>query len=368
MAIVAPKGHAKSPALGLPLRPIDHRQSKAHKQYAQDMKSWMAKLENCDPKSKNSVRLEKPEPPRYYFITGATEEGVRSNLLENQFSGFPGHVLNVKDELNALFSGMNQYKQSGGSEKEFYLTAYDGSTIVITNKSEKFVITDATMSIVGGIQPKIFKSAFSGDNVDNGLFDRFLFAVNEGFPKNINPFNEVSYECLEEYKNCIYNLMDAKVIPIYEFEKESKEVVLKYNDIIYLIGKKHGTTAFAKWRTNYFKLILNLVVLWNEDSVKPWICEKAGELILFYINEFIKSVDINLRSPEEQCKQDIRDYMSHNAMVTHTDLKRMHRDVNKGDFIKIIKDLEEEKVLIIESKEGDVGRKATIYESLIHES
>jgi hypothetical protein len=95
----------------------------------------------------------------------------------------PRGVLYVRDELAALFDGMNQYRGGKGADRAFWLEAVDGGQYEQIRKddSKSARVSHHLISIVGTIQPETARKALLGDpsQVTSGLVPRFQFVTLE---------------------------------------------------------------------------------------------------------------------------------------------------------------------------------------------
>ena len=108
--------------------------------------------------------------PRLY-ASDATIERL-AVLLQARPSG----ITMICDELAGLFLNMGRY--SNGSDREFWLEAYNGGHYVVERQGRAPVALDHLLiGMTGGFQPDKLARSFEGD--DDGLYARVLF----GWPK-----------------------------------------------------------------------------------------------------------------------------------------------------------------------------------------
>ena len=82
-------------------------------------------------------------------------------------------MLLIGDELAGLFLNMSRY--SNGSDREFWLEAWNGGSYVVERMSREPIMVDHLLvGVVGGLQPDKLARSFSGDH--DGLYARVLFA------------------------------------------------------------------------------------------------------------------------------------------------------------------------------------------------
>ena len=155
-------GAGKSPPLRLLMHVLYEAQGKANESYQLQLKDW-----EMQP---SRDRGDPPPPPRGYYATDLTLEGLRMD-----HSGHGGKIC-LLDELSSFFSGQNQYKKKG-SDRETWLMLFDGAPARIVRAKGSVTLTGARISLYGGIQPEIWKKCFSYENglyLVDGTIYRFL--------------------------------------------------------------------------------------------------------------------------------------------------------------------------------------------------
>jgi hypothetical protein len=187
--VVAHSGDRKSPGLDVTVRALDRIEEntsdaisaarlahEARRQNAREAaKEWKVQRKaalNAEP------RREPPAMPREAIDPGdfiyprlyATDPTIESlaPLLEAR----PRGMMLIRDELFGLFANMDKY---GGSDRPFWLEAWNGKRYVVERVSKKsFDIPHLLIGVIGGFQPDKLARAFQGD--EDGMYGRFLFA------------------------------------------------------------------------------------------------------------------------------------------------------------------------------------------------
>lgn len=157
---IRPSGAGKTPAARSLCRPLYEAQARADTRYKLELEAWEGQ-----PKM---LRGEPPERARGYFVTDLTLEGLRED-----HSGHGGKVC-ILDELSAFLSSQNQYKKKG-SDRESWLCLHDGKPARIVRAGKSMTLSGARISIFGGIQPGIWRKAFSGQDGEIYLIDGTIF-------------------------------------------------------------------------------------------------------------------------------------------------------------------------------------------------
>lgn len=173
-AIVGDSGAGKSRIEKVCSGWFHKQQREAHNRYQQDMADYEERmLEIKRNKDASTPARPKPTPPteRKYLFNGATTEAVERRL-SSQTRG----SIWIRPELKGLICGIDQYKSNKGDGTETILEYWDGGGKAVDRVDEaKSFYVEGNLSIVGGIQGKVFQSAFTDLNDAQGLAARFLF-------------------------------------------------------------------------------------------------------------------------------------------------------------------------------------------------
>lgn len=159
-------GDGKTPPVRLMARPIHEAQSKEELCYREAMNAYQ-RLSR-----KERDQQPPPAPPRGFFVSDLTLEGLRDDLVNSPHGG----ILGIHDEISAFLSAQNQYKPKG-TDREAWLLLYDGHSSRIVRAGRTIFLDGARVSIFGGVQPKVFKTFFAGEDglyLEDGTLYRFL--------------------------------------------------------------------------------------------------------------------------------------------------------------------------------------------------
>jgi hypothetical protein len=199
-SIVGLASSGKSPAVEIVNEPLEEAQHRYFQHWKEEMKSW-------EPKSKSD-----PEPrPRQILVDDPTTESLVSLLQDN-----PRGLLMVRDEMAALVSGLNQYKENGGSDRQFYLKLWPQASIRvhrIRNKNIPVNVHRPFVGIVGGLQPSVIDAMRGASEqgklpIEDGFIDRFLFSFPERLPAIGEQWREVSQESSNLWDRVIRCLLE----------------------------------------------------------------------------------------------------------------------------------------------------------------
>jgi hypothetical protein len=216
--IVGASGDRKTPALRVPQRALDLIEKQgssdvrlarlAHETRVQKskekLKKWkeerQAALERNPPQDPPPMPPDAIDPgnfisPRLY-ATDPTIERLAS-LLQAR----PRGMTLIRDELSGLFSNMGRY--SGGSDRPFWLEAWNGGRHVVERVSGSVTVDHLLVGVIGGFQPDKIARAFAGD--EDGMYARFLYVW--PLPPDYRPLTNVVSEVEPEFQSALIALV-----------------------------------------------------------------------------------------------------------------------------------------------------------------
>ena len=139
----------------------------AHKKWLKDVEEATAAGQPPPPMPLGAAKIGPFVAPRVY-VTDSTIERI-AVLLEAR----PVGIQVIADELAGLFANMSRY--SNGSDREFWLEAWNGRSHTVERMGRPAVMLDHLLvGITGGLQPDKLVRAFEGD--DDGMYARICFA------------------------------------------------------------------------------------------------------------------------------------------------------------------------------------------------
>lgn len=200
MAIVAPPGASKTPALNKAFKPLEDNDKLLYDGYEEKMKDYREKLAEYERDKKNN---EKPEIPSYpqILIKDSTIEMVVKIMNYNQ----AGCCL-VSDELVGFLNRMNQYK--AGDEVQKWLEIWSGSPLLLQRVTREVnKIMNPFCSVIGGIQPGVLEAMSQDEKQHNGFYHRFLFMYPEPQRKPEWARVQVPYYLQEAYTNLFRDII-----------------------------------------------------------------------------------------------------------------------------------------------------------------
>ena len=170
--VIMPKGRGKSPPLRIATAPLRMAEARQREKWKLEVEDWRARQPKT---SKGGIKPDpndpKPIEPKL-VIADATIEAAADAMVESR-----GLTL-IRDELSGWISNMSRYNK--GSDRQFYLECYSGGPYPVDRIIRgRQIVPDVFLCVVGGLQPRVAKLAFSvaEQGVDDGFLERFGFAT-----------------------------------------------------------------------------------------------------------------------------------------------------------------------------------------------
>jgi hypothetical protein len=212
-ALLGESGDLKSPAQRAALRFLhrdearlarENRESQRDYEWARDRhrKQWAEAL-----KEEGAKMPEGPQRPSRVraLIDDVTIEKVAQLLSEN-----PRGLLLARDELSGWIGSMTRYagKDTASSDLPRWLSIYDADPILVDRKGgdmPSIHVPAAAVSLVGGIQPGVWRRVMGVVHYESGLIARLLLAWQEADPKGWSDA-EAPAACVEAYEGLLGKL------------------------------------------------------------------------------------------------------------------------------------------------------------------
>jgi len=170
MAIVAPPGATKSPALKSVFKTLENLDTYHYDNYISEKKIYKELLGQYKNQQKGG-NLKEPEKPilKQNLIKDSTIEMLIKILSFNA----QGCCL-LADELSGFLNRMNRYGDNDEIQK--WLEMWSGSPVLMQRIGrDEDKVENPFCTIIGGIQPGVLDSLSSKANEFNGFYHRFLF-------------------------------------------------------------------------------------------------------------------------------------------------------------------------------------------------
>ena len=223
IAIVGKPGIGKTPSINQVIYPLREANVREQKEYAKQYAKWK-EYESLDKKEKQyAEEISKPLSSQF-MVNDITLEALMDLHEQN-----PNAVGIFKDELAGWFKDMNKYR--AGSDLEFWLSSWSGTSISLNRKTSKNAFVDKPfLPVLGGIQPGVFEDFTTGSNKENGFVDRILISYPE---LSVNRYNDsqMDYDIIEWYRSYVLNLRDLvnKQLLRFNDKGEIESIVAKFD-------------------------------------------------------------------------------------------------------------------------------------------
>ena len=224
IAIVGKPGIGKTPSINQMIYPLREANVKEQKEYVKQYAKWK-EYEALDKKEKQYAE-EIDKPVSKQFLVGDITLEALVDLHEQN----PNAIGVFKDELAGWFKDMNKYRQ--GSDLEFWLSSWSGTSISLNRKTSKSAFVDKPfIPVLGGIQPSVFEEFTTGHNKENGFVDRILISYPE---LSVNHYNNehMDEDVIEWYRAFVMNFRDVINKKLLKFNEraEIESIVAKFNN------------------------------------------------------------------------------------------------------------------------------------------
>jgi len=222
IAIVGSPASKKTPAINMVGKYVRKIESDNKLIYKAQMETYEGDLSEYKENQKNNSkkRITEPEKPKHkrIIIHNVTTERL-CQLLEENKKG----LIQEQDELAALINSFDQYRGGKGSDREFYLLAFDNLLYTVDRKNleESIVVEKPYITIIGGIQPdKLRKILGESKNVNDGFIERICFT----YPEKNTDTSFPEFNMSEEIKTEIWKLF--KTLNEIEYNGKSEFINL----------------------------------------------------------------------------------------------------------------------------------------------
>ena len=327
-ALVAPPGFGKSPALDsafIPLMNIHaermHAQKEKIRKYKEEMAEykidhevWLAEYKKSKSPGGKPVSKLPPAEPKEPSRAEITVDDVTIEGLIKLMNSEPLRLVMLLDELASLFENFSRY--SNGSDRPHYLKIYDSKPITkIRSAAEGGFIQRPYLPICGAIQPNVMRGFFGPKTRDDGLLDRFLFAVPNDKQNHKKGTGVANKKAIEDYGKLVSRLThtdwlkhadEGLVHYVARMSPDAKEMLeIWEDDNLTKRPNWEKTEAAARGKAPNFILRLSLVfhlAKWRaEDSrlVEPDTVSAAIAFFEDYILPVNRRLKAMLGSTEE---------------------------------------------------------------------
>lgn len=266
VAVVAPPGSVKTPAVAAARYPLDVLQKEAFERFRDQLEEHEARLVDWEARPKKE-RGDKPERPllEHFFTTDATLEALAPIL-----GGSPGLAL-YHDELVGWVKACDAYRGGRGGDRQHYLGLWAGEPLKVDRKgADSLYVPFPTLCVVGGVQPDLLTELADEAGRRDGFVERILWTYPETGPAAWSE-EVVSDQARAAIVELFRKLRQASASehPVRLGVEAKKRWCLWYDENAVLTGYAPGLAAgvYAKLPNQVARLALILhVLLHPEDS------------------------------------------------------------------------------------------------------
>ena len=168
------------------LKPLLDWQEIYHDEYKQELERYNIEQKKWKKKDEAFTPRKMPVHKHIVLKKGTPEASIRAYYNNQQ-----GLII-FHDELKAFFKSFNQYKKSGGDDRDVWLSIASGAgiSIIRVDETQNIYTPKSAISLVGNIQFDTLQNLINADNdTGDGLWSRFLFFNGNGFKFSERVFN-----------------------------------------------------------------------------------------------------------------------------------------------------------------------------------
>lgn len=305
--IIGNAGANKTHPVNTIFAPIKEFDKINHDNFASRLMDWSKW--NKLPKAEKEGMTEPPFPVLIKSVlTNFTPEVLYKRMDEN----LRGCTV-LSDEMATFFDGMNNY--SKGDQIGVYLSFWSNQSTTIDRIGNPIplFIQNPYLSIIGGLQPRVLANSFPVQKLNNGFFQRFLFAFPDTTLKSPINDNELNSKIFDKYvkfiktyyKNSnvveieghvnskILNWTAEAKVCFYNWQKDNCDLVNEYSNSI------KGEIA-SKFDSHFVRLALLLQMMEKPDSdfVELTAVKGAEKLCAYFMNCSFKVLAV-IQDPAE---------------------------------------------------------------------
>jgi len=285
LVIVGQTGTMKTPVMKFAKSPVNILENSIDEQNKVNLNAFLEEVAAWEATSRDT-RGVKPRKPgeRHYITMDTTVEGLIHALKSN-----PHGISIYKDELSGFFKDMNRYSGGGGDEA-FYLSAWGNDSYSKIRKTEVGTwLPKVTVSIFGGVQPKILNSiALTG--TDNGMIYRFLYVVSDNIIRDFKHDGNTENEkkaYLQYFKEILGFIGDEE----FELSWDSDSTRVLFYNYINKINQtlrddntsEHMRAYLRKLQVYLARFTIILSVMHKSKVVTEQILNRAALLVEYFM-------------------------------------------------------------------------------------
>lgn len=356
--VIGNPGANKTHPINTAFAPIKSIDKERHDQFKYDYELYssydkLSKKDKDEAESLFAPILEKS------VLSNFTTEILFKRLSEN-----PRGCTVLSDELISFLEGMNNYSKS--DQIGFYLSVWSNQSTTVDRigAAIPLFISNPYLSIIGGLQPRALNKAFPIDKLNNGFFQRFLFAYpsnSNKAPINDNVANENLAKDYESFINNCYAITEPRTLTFspaakryfYDWQANNCDRVNEHQNSI-------KGEILSKFDNHFIRLALLLQIMTDTQSkeIELAAVEASKVLCEYYLQCSFKVLEkiqnkanylLSLPKDKQQLFNELEErFTNSDAMEAGLDLGMVDRTIRRflqdGQLFKKIKHGTYEKV------------------------
>lgn len=262
--IVGDSGQKKSPVMRVLIQnPLDALEEEANESLKLQHEEEIAEYRNLSEEERDELFPDgKPEPkvPIDYYFSDGTVEGINRQFERQPERG----LLYLRDELSGLFNSYDKYRNGKGSDRQDFLSFFDGSGKKEL-RAEGFVsrVKKTQLSIFGTVQSDTLRHLMKDPNDADGQWARFLFVIQP--LQAAQPNDSSNYDINSELINPLYRKIDQLPKTTYNLSPAAKKVYDPHYKMLEQLRVSDSEPAmramYAKMEGMIGRLALNLHII-----------------------------------------------------------------------------------------------------------
>ncbi|QJW92578.1 DNA polymerase [Frigoriglobus tundricola] len=178
-AVVGESGTLKTPPYRRAVAPVVAMQTEHIRAHAEAAKTYRADLREYERARKSAKGADPGDPPVEPVCTRIYSRDTTVEALASIVHTNRNRFLVGRDELSGWLASFNQYKAQGGSDLANWLELHGLGTLSVDRKTgepKMIFVSGVGVSLCGGIQPGVLRTALSAQHFRAGIPARLLFA------------------------------------------------------------------------------------------------------------------------------------------------------------------------------------------------
>jgi hypothetical protein len=217
LALLGESGDLKSPARKAALKFLLREEARLHRENRDAQRDYEWERDLYRKARADALRGggQAPAEPRPPTKVRAVVDDVTIEKLITVLGDNPRGLLLHRDELSGWVGGMTRYSGKDDSTGDMgrWLSIHDADQVVYDRKTgdhQTVVVPSAAVSVVGGIQPGVWRKVMTAVHYDSGLVARLLLGYVEADPKGWID-REPPAKCVQDYEGL---LTDLRKLPL----------------------------------------------------------------------------------------------------------------------------------------------------------